>query len=180
MPLPLEFLVLLGDCYYLPHEEGPKAQLLFEQARDLISRPPTTWGDEAPTFRNKIASLRDPCFRLTELRNRPLFYALNRRVWELREELDLLDRYVAFKSAPRNENTAYVPDSHLPGTYRGGMVARLQRLLAPQTDGTIAPAQERGGEFSLSPAEGERAGVRGPDASSRPAIRTAERIVPSP
>ena len=141
-PVPLEFLILLGDCYYLPHEEGPEAQALFEQARHLIARPPATWGDDAASFRQKIASLRDPCFRLTELRYRPLFYALNRRVWELREELDLLDRYVAFKSTSGNENTAYVPDSHLPGTYRGGMAARLQQLLQPQPDGTIAPATE--------------------------------------
>ena len=76
-------------------------------------------------------------FRLTELRNRSLFYALNRRVWELREELDLLDRYVAFKSTSGNECADYHPDSHLPGTFRGGMVARLQQLLTPQADGTI-------------------------------------------
>ena len=31
---------------------------------------------------------------MTELRDRPFFHALSRRVWELREELDLLDRYV--------------------------------------------------------------------------------------
>lgn len=136
-PVPLEFLILLGDCYYLPHEEGPEAQALFEQARHLIARPPATWGDDAANFRQKTATLRDPCFRLTELRNRSLFYALNRRVWELREELDLLDRYVAFKSASGNENADYIPDSHLPGTYRGGMAARLQSLLIPQADGTI-------------------------------------------
>ena len=54
--------------------------------------------------------------------------------------MELLERYIAFKSAPGNQNAHYHPDSHLPGTYRGGMVARLQKLLVPQADGTIAPA----------------------------------------
>jgi hypothetical protein len=141
-PLALADLILLGDCYYLPYEDGAEAKALFERARDLLSRNPATWGDEAGTFRRQIARLREFCFRLTELRHRPLFYALNRRVWELREELDLLERYIAFKSAPGNQDVDYHPDSHLPGTYRGGMVAHLQRLLVPQNHGTIAPAPE--------------------------------------
>jgi protein O-GlcNAcase/histone acetyltransferase len=141
-PLALEDLILLGDCYYLPYDEGAEAKALFERARDLLARNPATWGDEAATFRKQIARLREFCFRLTELRHRPLFYALNRRVWELREELDLLERYFAFKSAPGNQNADYHPDSHLLDTYRGGMVARLQRLLVPQANGTIAPATE--------------------------------------
>ncbi len=137
-PLALDDLILLGDCYYLPHEDGAEASALFEAARDLLTRHPATWGDAAAAFRKRIGRLREFCFRLTELRHRPLFYALNRRVWELREELDLLDRYVAFKSVSGNHDAPYHPDSHLPGTYRGGMVARLQRLLLPQADGTIA------------------------------------------
>lgn len=138
-PLALEDFVLLGDCYYLPHEEGAEAQALVACARDLLARNPATWGAAAATFRKRINRLREFCFRLTELRHRPLFYALNRRVWELREELDLLDRYLAFKSESANQNAPYQPDSHLPGTYRGGMVARLQRLLIQQPDGTFHP-----------------------------------------
>jgi protein O-GlcNAcase/histone acetyltransferase len=138
-PLELEDLILLGDCYYLPHEEGAEAKALFERARELLAQNPTIWGDAAATFRQQIGRLREFCFRLTELRHRPLFYALNRRVWELREELDLLERYIAFKSTPGKQEAAYHPDSHLPGIYRGGMVARLQRLLVPQADGTIVP-----------------------------------------
>lgn len=141
-PLALEDLILLGDCYYLPYEDGDEAKALFGRARDLLARNPATWGDEAKALRRQVTRLREFCFRLTELRHRPLFYALNRRVWELREELDLLDRYLAFKSASGNQNAAYHPDSHLPGTYRGGMVARLQRLLVPQADGTIVPVPD--------------------------------------
>jgi hypothetical protein len=81
---------------------------------------------------------------MTELRQRPLFYALSRRIWELREELDLLERYIEFKSRRGPANAACRSDFHLPGTYRGGMVPRLQRLLVQQPDGTLAPACHNG------------------------------------
>ena len=88
-------------------------------------------------FRSVAARLREFCVRLTELRDRPLFYALSRRIWELREELDLLERYVGGKSESANHNVSCTSDFHLPGTYRGGMVARLQRLLIQRPDGTF-------------------------------------------
>jgi hypothetical protein len=76
---------------------------------------------------------------MTELRHRPLFYALSRRVWELREELDLLERYVEFKSRGGPPGVGCRSDCHLPATYRGGLVSRLQHLLVQQPNGTLAP-----------------------------------------
>ena len=75
---------------------------------------------------------------MTELCDRSLFYALSRRVWELREELDLLEQFVRFKCEGKGDT--FRPDSHLPATYRNGMVARLQRLLVQQPDGAFIPA----------------------------------------
>jgi protein O-GlcNAcase/histone acetyltransferase len=114
-PLKLEDLILFGDCYYLPHVEGPEAEALLRGGAVQACR------------------LRDFCARLAELRDRSLFYALHRRAWELREELDLLIRYF------QSETTPFHSDSHLPGTFRGGMVARLQRLLKQHADGTFTP-----------------------------------------
>ena len=132
-------LLFFGDSYYLPHEEGSEAEQFFALARTLLSAPPTEWGEAAATFRHQASRLREFCTRMTELRNRPLFYALSRRIWELREELDLLDRYIAFKSDPANHSTSFTSDFHQPGTYRGGFVARLQRLLRQRPDGTFTP-----------------------------------------
>jgi len=140
-PVTLEDLILFGDCYYLPHEEGPEAEALFERARGLLERNPAEWGEEVTAFRHQAARLREFCVRMTELRQRPLFYAFCRRIWELREELDLLERYVEFKSRGGPANAACRSDFHLPGTYRGGMVPRLQRLLLQQADGTFASAR---------------------------------------
>jgi protein O-GlcNAcase/histone acetyltransferase len=138
-PVTLADLVLLGDCYYLPHEEGPEAEALYEQARDLLARPPAEWGDQAAAFRQQATRLRDVCVQLTELQQRPLFYALSRRLWELREELDLLAGYIAFRARSGDSNARCHSDFHLPGTYRGGMVPRLQRLLGQEANGSFAP-----------------------------------------
>jgi len=139
-PVTLEDLILFGDCYYLPHEEGPEAEALYQRAKNLLARNPAEWGEDAAAFRRQAARLREFCVRMTELRHRPLFYALSRRIWELREELDLLERYVDFKSKGGSVDAACCSDFHLLGTYRGGMVPRLQRLLVQQPDGSLATA----------------------------------------
>ncbi len=136
----LEDLILLGDCFYLPYTDGPLAIDLYKQARELLSRPPSEWGESAVKFRHLAIRLRDFCARLSELRQRPLFYALSRRLWELREELDLLIRYVTLVADPANRDKLGRSDFHLPGTYRGSFVARLQQLLLPQSDESFVPA----------------------------------------
>lgn len=138
-PVSLEDLVLFGDCHYLPHEEGPGANALYESIRVALSRGPGATGPEAENFRQASVRLRAWCARVTELNHRPLFHALSRRLWELREELDLLDRWLEFQGEPGAMNHRFTSDFHLPGTYRGGLVARLQRLLAQNPDGTFTP-----------------------------------------
>jgi protein O-GlcNAcase/histone acetyltransferase len=130
-------LVRLLDCYYLPYAEGTEAEACFRSIQDLLERDPATWGESVGPVRAQLTGLRDFCVRLTELRDRPLFYALSRRIWELREELDLLDRHLAFRANPANQGLPFRPDSHLPGTYRGGWVVRLQGLQRQQPDGAV-------------------------------------------
>ena len=132
-PIAFEDLVLFGDCYYLPYEEGPEANALYELAKGLALDSRSSTLDNARAFLERAARLRTFCARLTELRDRSLFYALSRRVWELREELDLLEQFARFKC--EGKGGAFRSESHLPGTYRGGIVARLQRLLVGQPDG---------------------------------------------
>jgi protein O-GlcNAcase/histone acetyltransferase len=137
-PIEFEDLVRFGDCYYLPHEEGPEAEALYRQVRHLLAIPVERWGQATTAWLDQASRLRAVCGRLPELRCRPLFHALSRRVWELREELDLLEGFVRRRyqcpTAPCRS------DFHLPDTYRGGLVARLQRLLEQRSDGTFIPA----------------------------------------
>jgi hypothetical protein len=141
----LDDLVLLGDCYYLPHEEGAEAEALLRRLRAAIESPHRA-AEDGGDVRQAISRLRDLTARLTELCDRPLFHALSRRIWDLREEVDLLDRYLAHRSQRTGLESPFRSDFHLPGTYRGGMVARLQRLLVQREDGTFAAAAAAGGE----------------------------------
>jgi len=141
-PVTLDDLILFGDCYYLPFDDGPEAESFYEHGRGLLERDSGQWGEaEVRTFQQAASRLRHFCARMTDLRERRLFDALSGRVWELREELDLLMGFVAFKSKKGNAGAAYRSDFHLSGVYRGGMVPRLQRLLAQQPDGAFAPAR---------------------------------------
>jgi len=135
--LSIEDLTLLMDCYYLPYEAGPEAGELLQRLQDLLSRPPSAWGADAVRVETVAARLREACVRMTELRNRPLFHALSRRIWELREELDLLGRFLRYHTDPASAGTPFQSDFHQPLTYRGGTVAALQRLLRAQADGTF-------------------------------------------
>lgn len=146
-PVALADLVLLGDCYYLPYEEGAEAEVFFQRVRCLLDANPKQWGDDAAALHQQSARLREFCSHMAELKRRPLFHALCRRVWELREELDLLERYVTAKRDSKLSDVPCTSDFHLPGTYRGGMVPRLQRLLVPHPDGTFTPARQHEAPF---------------------------------
>ena len=78
-------------------------------------------------FKEQTGRLRGMCDRITELRNRPIFHALSRRIWELRDGLDLLERYVAFRTAQRDQGT--VAEFKLPAPRHPGLVARLHQLV---------------------------------------------------
>lgn len=134
-------LVLLGDCYYLPYEEGPEAELLYESARRLLAADPAARAGQMAAFRGPAERLRTLCAQLAALRDRPLFSALSRRIWELREELELMLHCA--RLLEQNPAAACHSDFHLPGTYRGGLVPRLQELLKQNPDGTFTPQTVR-------------------------------------
>jgi protein O-GlcNAcase/histone acetyltransferase len=129
-------LVLLCDCFYLPHHDGAEADQLFNSLSDVVDC--ATLAAAFPIL-TKATRLREVCARLVEIKNRPLFYALSRRIWELREELDLLEKFIAFRATPENANKPFHSDFHLAKTYRGGFVPRLQKLLTQNSDGSFSP-----------------------------------------
>ena len=142
-PLALADLILFGDCFYLPYEEGDEARAFLECASGLLQRSPAEWGGDAAEFLREAARLREACVALPALRDRGLFHALSRRVWDLREELALLERYVTFRFASGSDEVPVHSDFHLPGTFRGGTISRLQELLVARRDGSFEAASGR-------------------------------------
>lgn len=143
-PIAVEDLILFGDCFYVPGEDGAGAEALYREAQHWLGARPGEFDAAAVAgWREKAARLRDCCARMAELRDRDLFHALSRAAWDLREELDLL--LTCWRTRVETAGSPPVPwvarsDFHLPGTYRGGFVARLQRLLVQHDDGTFTPA----------------------------------------
>ena len=123
-------LILFADCCYLPHQEGQKAAELYHVARSVLSG------------RAEEGNVRHLCARLTELWDRPLFHSLARHACDLRVELDLFTRYIERRLTAGSEDTPLAIDAHLGGTYRGGMVARLQTLLEQRSDGTFVRGRQ--------------------------------------
>jgi hypothetical protein len=124
-PVALDDLILFCDCFYLPHEDGTEAIAFYERASRLVAGESSP--EDAATFKEQTGRLRNICDRITELRYRPIFHALSRRIWELRDALDLLERYVAFRTTQRDQGT--VAEFKLPAPRYPGMVARLHQLV---------------------------------------------------
>ncbi|NOZ39254.1 MAG: hypothetical protein GXP24_03400 [Planctomycetes bacterium] len=137
-PISLEELILLADCYYLPHEQGRTSIELFESIKCLVCQPVETWNGADKLFAELNQRVQTTFEKLTELYDRELFYAWSRRAWDLKEELQLIEGFVAKKKA--GEETPAV-ESHLPGTYRGGMIANLQSLLTMDERGRFSARQ---------------------------------------
>jgi hypothetical protein len=57
-----------------------------------------------------------------------MFHALYRRIWDLREQLDLIERYVAFRTG-QGPATASTNSFPLPAVKHPGLVARLRQLV---------------------------------------------------
>lgn len=133
--LPLEELVMLAECYYLPYCEGPKAEKMKSVADHLIRQPVQQWGDAFPTWVEFQDSIERLFVALTRLKNRDLFHAWSRRVWELNEELQLIGEFLRRKKTSECQTEGMLCETHLPGTYRGGMVAELQQKLLMDDQG---------------------------------------------
>jgi len=136
-PLNLRDLTLFMDCFYLPHQEGPQAEKLYDEVKRFVEGTPIERFRLAPLVRKRAERLRKICGRFSELHRRPLFYALTRASHELGQELDLLLHFIQFETEKKNNGVAFRPGTHLPGTYRGGMLSRLQQLLVQQPDGSF-------------------------------------------
>jgi protein O-GlcNAcase/histone acetyltransferase len=137
VPLSFEDLVTFADCFYLPYQEGPEADALAQAIARCLSSPRRPDDPESLAVRARMLRLKDFCARLVDLKDRGLFHAFHRRVWELREELDLVDRWWSHQIDPARAGTPFESDFHRPKTYRGGFVVRLQSFLKPQPDGSM-------------------------------------------
>ena len=144
-PVTVSELRLLADCFYLPHEHGDDAADLLAGVARLLAMPPDSWRPEDLAVREKLAGLEELTTRLADLQERPLFHAMSRRLWALREELSLLRRRLANRERISRGEPALPDDEHLAGTFRGGFVADLRCLLPfPEATASLPARSVRG------------------------------------
>ena len=97
--------------------------------------PAESWGTRYAEFHDYHARIDRLFESFTQLKNRELFYAWSRRIWELREEMDLIKDYLDWKKSGGDEVAGFASETHLLRTCRGGMVADLQRLIFMDENG---------------------------------------------
>jgi len=134
-------LMFLTDCYYLPFEDGEEALQLQRLVTSLMTSPPDSWGtqyDDFLEYHRRVTTIFDA---VTELRDRELFYAWSRHVWELREELGLLGSWLERRKTGKDESQGFALEHHLPHTCRGGITAKLQRHTTMDTMGRFRANQ---------------------------------------
>ena len=136
-------LMLLGDTYYLPHENGQLAEQLYDDVRCIVTQSTDDWGERQDRLRTRVRQVVALARKLTEVHRRELFYAFNQQVWELREELEMIKQYMDWKLTGGDPATEpFRSGNYLPGTYRGGLVRRLQQLISFRPDGALIPGDE--------------------------------------
>ncbi len=127
--LTLDDLLLLADCFYLPHENGEAAESLLALVQRLLGESSAAWASDYETFGNLNRRVQAAFECLTELRDRDLFQAWSRHGWQLKEELQMLDIVLAFR---QRQGRFAEPDELrelLPGTFREGVLAKLAHWL---------------------------------------------------
>jgi protein O-GlcNAcase/histone acetyltransferase len=128
-------VVLLADCHYLPFSDGDEARKLEVCIAKLLDQPAESWGGALvnfESFHDRVDSLFE---QLSQMNDRELFYAWSRRIWDLKEELDLISDFAKAKRNGELSDDGFASESHLPSIWRGGFVANLQRRLKMNDQG---------------------------------------------
>jgi protein O-GlcNAcase/histone acetyltransferase len=136
-PLEMDDLILLADCFYLPHVEGPKAHQLLDTIGRLVMEPADKWGGEDEVFFALNHRIQATFERLTELRDRELFYAWSRHAWQWKELLLALSGELTRKKTGRGNIRQAIQPNWAAAPC--GLLAKLERLM-PMDTGCVTMA----------------------------------------
>lgn len=140
--LSTEELELICDCFYLPHQHGDRVVSFVGELKALLTDSPDKWGDRCSELMGVAGEIIQDCEKLVLLKNRDLVYEIYHHLLELREEMDLLIRYLKWAQSNPAEGESFTSAYHLPGTYRGGFAADIQQVLAMNEKGRFLPDVE--------------------------------------
>ncbi|MBM4000980.1 MAG: hypothetical protein FJ297_15815 [Planctomycetes bacterium] len=133
----VEDVALLCDCFHLPAREGRGGEALVSAVEGVLRTGHDARNAAIHGFREIDRRVQGLFERLTELRDRDLFHAWSRYVWQLKEELLAAERILGRAlragegSEPRSDGGEANLDDVLPNTFRGGLLAKLERIITP-------------------------------------------------
>ncbi len=131
-------LDLLVDLYYLPYAAGSRAEQLVADFEFLVRHPAAQWGEPWNRFQRTVDDIMELFGKITDLSNRELCFTFYRLMWELQAELKLMRGYLELRRTDPPAGARYTPRVHHdPRLYRGGVVARLQRLMPMDAPGAF-------------------------------------------
>jgi len=131
-------LWLLIDLFHLPWRCGPNVEARLEDAAALLEAPPDPDDPRLSRLEGFAKDVARLCQRLTELRDRELFYALHGVALEARRESRVLVDYLRHR-AEHGASARYGRPDALPNTYRRGFAANVHELLPLDASGAIRP-----------------------------------------
>ncbi|MBI5690573.1 MAG: beta-N-acetylglucosaminidase domain-containing protein [Verrucomicrobia bacterium] len=132
--IPLTALELVGDCFHLPHLQGPRSSAWLEDFAWLCQTAPALWDGRLDRFVATGREVIDVFEKLTLLHDRELLHTFYRHLWELKEEAALLLGYVEWLRTGK-PGGSYSSAEHRAGTFCGGLAAEFQRLLPMDRSG---------------------------------------------
>jgi hypothetical protein len=124
-------VALLVDLLHLPYRHGPRAEALLGLLDGVRAAP----ADAAlrAAFLAAAAQVEGLFERLTEIRQRELCYTLYPYLWDVKEELDILARYVDWLGRGGGAEAPGQP-SLKPSRRRGRLRAALSGAAATYAD----------------------------------------------
>jgi protein O-GlcNAcase / histone acetyltransferase len=127
-PLPLDDLVLLADCFYLPHINGQVSEGLLALVDRLNTIAADEWADGYEKFCELNSRIQNSFDRLTELCDRELFDAWSRYAWQLKEEMQRIAMRLDHKKSGDKCSAGNSIDHQLPEPLHGEILAKLERM----------------------------------------------------
>ena len=119
-----EEILLLGDCFYSPGHMGDRGIQLVESVHCFMNHDPADWGVHLDSFKKLEAVLNSLCMKLMAASNRDLLYDFYLALWELREEMEYVSKWVEWKLTGKGEfkSPEIVPR-------RQGIIYEIQKII---------------------------------------------------
>lgn len=130
---------LLIELFYQPFKLGPRVEQVLSLCRKALSVPrpdpkDAVWQETLGAVRKLGAEIEALHIATTELQDRELFHTFNPYLWEAREEISHLIKYLDWLDKSPGLNEAF-PSEEIYNFYRRGFGATIQEILRRDATG---------------------------------------------